>query len=164
MRYNTPKGVIRHAEQSDHSFLCSLFSYPDVQKYCNVVAGTNLSAFCQVLVQNSSGTLIIENESGRNVGCMLMTVAPLFNGTYNAFWLIYAIDPQYRGKGYATNALRVMVSMSNQSPLPVALLIHLDNYKSIHIAEKCGFRKQNLGVGTKPDGSKATNEGLWLLM
>lgn len=161
MRWNTSKGYVRNVEASDYEFLYLMFNYPDVKKYCDVVQGSNLAIFCRRLTQDPRGTYIIENGFGRSVGFFLMIMAPVFNGMCNAFWFVYAIDPSYRRQGHATAALSFFAS-SNNTDMPLALLIHLDNTNSIKVAEKCGFRKMDVGVGTKADGSKAIGEGLWL--
>lgn len=62
----------------------------------------------------------------------------------------YALEPESRGKGYMTEAVKATCSKLFENPHTsrIRLLIHPANEKSIGVATRCGFKR----VETGPDG------------
>jgi RimJ/RimL family protein N-acetyltransferase len=60
----------------------------------------------------------------------------------------WVLVPSKQGMGYATEAIRKVLEWGREhfGPSPVACLIHPDHHASIHVAEKCGFTKRQLGM------------------
>jgi RimJ/RimL family protein N-acetyltransferase len=52
------------------------------------------------------------------------------------------------GMGYATEAVRAVLDWGREhfGRSPVACLIHPDHQASIHVAEKCGFKRRQVGL------------------
>jgi RimJ/RimL family protein N-acetyltransferase len=55
----------------------------------------------------------------------------------------WVISPSFHGKGYATEAVRAAAAWGDThfGSRRTACLIHPDNFQSIRVAEKCGYRK-----------------------
>jgi RimJ/RimL family protein N-acetyltransferase len=60
----------------------------------------------------------------------------------------WVLTPPKHGMGYATEAVRTVLDWGRKhfGPSAVACLIHPDHSASIHVAEKCGFKKRQLGM------------------
>ena len=54
-------------------------------------------------------------------------------------WIDYVIEPEYRNKGYATEALEVVKNFTIQNKVEPFLQINHDNLASLAVARKCGF-------------------------
>ncbi len=60
----------------------------------------------------------------------------------------WAFVPSVHGKGYATEALRAILSWgkANLNSDETICLIHPENYNSMKVAEKCGFRRNTVAT------------------
>jgi Acetyltransferases, including N-acetylases of ribosomal proteins len=85
------------------------------------------------------GMLMVVDEEGRLAG---MVGFERVVGDVDEVNLSYLIYPEYRGRGYASEALRLIVRylFANRPGMNRARLdIHPDNAPSIRVAEKSGF-------------------------
>jgi predicted acetyltransferase len=59
----------------------------------------------------------------------------------------YEVDPEHRGKGYATEALKELLKEAEQHGIsPVVATVNSDNLASIKVIEKCGGKLEVRGV------------------
>lgn len=60
----------------------------------------------------------------------------------------WVLIPPKQGMGYATEAVRAVLDWGREhfGSSPVACLIHPDHQASIHVAEKCGFKRRQVGL------------------
>lgn len=60
----------------------------------------------------------------------------------------WVLTPAKHGMGYATEAVLAVLDWGREhfGPSPVACLIHPDHHASMHVAQKCGFKKRQLGM------------------
>jgi RimJ/RimL family protein N-acetyltransferase len=93
------------------------------QKYANVGYGTSA---------------VFERESGKFVGYCGVVRAP----DHDFDELIYALNTEFWGKGYATEAGRAMLEyvFARSTLVQIWETIHPDNANSVHVAEKLGLR------------------------
>jgi RimJ/RimL family protein N-acetyltransferase len=70
---------------------------------------------------------------------------PSLKDTPEVGWIFAA---QFHGKGYATEAVRAAVAWGDAhfGAARTACIIHPENLASIHVAEKCGYRKLQLAT------------------
>ena len=68
---------------------------------------------------------------------------PLLKGTPEIGWVFAS---QSHGKGYATEAARAAITWGDAhfGPSQTTCLIHPENFPSIRVAEKCGYRESQL--------------------
>ena len=81
---------------------------------------------------------MIEKKSGRFIGSV-----ELMNITGSAGELGIAITAAMQEKGYGTEAVKAITAygMNALGLNRVCLRTNLDNYRAIHVYEKCGFRE-----------------------
>ena len=81
---------------------------------------------------------MIEKKSGRFIGSV-----ELMNITGSAGELGIAITAAMQEKGYGTEAVKAITAygMNTLGLNRVCLRTNLDNYRAIHVYEKCGFRE-----------------------
>lgn len=81
---------------------------------------------------------MIEKKSGRFIGNV-----ELMNITGSAGELGIAITAAMQEKGYGTEAVKAITAygMNTLGLNRVCLRTNLDNYRAIHVYEKCGFRE-----------------------
>jgi RimJ/RimL family protein N-acetyltransferase len=88
---------------------------------------------------NDGYTWVIENEKGEPVGSIDTHHCRPHDGTFN-----YAldIDPQHRHKGYASEAILLVLKyyFEELHYQKVSVSVHADNPDSIHLHEKLGFQ------------------------
>lgn len=91
--------------------------------------------------------LLIVDKSDKMVG--FMGFHPSMYDAYEIAWIIF--DPQDRGKGYASEATRLLVGylFDGMKLNRLEAYIHPDNAASRHMAERCGFKYE------------ATLRGIW---
>jgi RimJ/RimL family protein N-acetyltransferase len=85
-----------------------------------------------------------ERTSGRYIGELGFAdfkrdVVPSIAGEPELGW---ALDPQFHGKGYATEALRAAVAWGDHhlAQRRTFCIIHRDNHRSFRVAEKLGYK------------------------
>lgn len=159
---------IKELEHSDIPFVKSLYQIQDIQQYCLIHEKykDKIDDYVyNILEADCEFGWIIENQYMQPVGMICNWVAPVFRFGYEnvlGFWFLYSIHPQYRGRGYATEALKSLISQFHHLDIAyAAMLIEPDNLSSQRVAQKCGFVNQHIRGGRRPDGSIAT-ESLWI--
>lgn len=87
--------------------------------------------------------LIQQKVSGQGIGVIGSKYLPDEEGYVE---LGYAVAPEYRGKGYMTEALMGFLDWLYEFPFcnGARLSIRSANLPSIKVAEKCGFRYQKM--------------------
>ena len=90
------------------------------------------------LDRNAPVFSMIEKKSGRFIGNV-----ELMNITGSAGELGIAITAAMQEKGYGTEAVKAITAygMNTLGLNRVCLRTNLDNYRAIHVYEKCGFRE-----------------------
>jgi len=93
------------------------------------------------------GTLLIVNESGDILGWVNFYMTVSYFDEYELGYLIY--DPEQRGKGIATEAVKLLVRylFDTKKVNRLRLVIHPDNKASRRVAEKCGFTHESTARG-----------------
>lgn len=134
----------------DIGFIKDIFSDPEVRKYYVLRDdhAQNLESFVLFMVQrerNNSGLeYIIENKYGESVG--FITGEVRMNQILREVEcdIGYAISPEHRNKGFASEALRGITDfiLGNTNIQRVTLDISDENVGSIEVAKKCGFIKE----------------------
>jgi predicted acetyltransferase len=62
----------------------------------------------------------------------------------------YEVEPQYRGKGYATEALRALLEEAKKHKIETVIAtVNEDNAASIKVIEKCGGKLITRGITSK---------------
>jgi ribosomal-protein-alanine N-acetyltransferase len=86
---------------------------------------------------------VIERRSGLVVGGIGFAGPP----EQGAVEVGYGIVPSRQGRGYATEAVRLMVTLAWRHPVVTAVLAHTDpgNVASQRVLEKAGFRRVPAG-------------------
>jgi RimJ/RimL family protein N-acetyltransferase len=72
-------------------------------------------------------------------------IIPALGSVAEAGWVLAASK---QGMGYATEAVQAVLGWGRDrfGAIPVACMIHPDNLASIRVAEKCGFRRREVGM------------------
>jgi len=72
-------------------------------------------------------------------------IVPALGSVAEAGWVLAGSK---QGLGYATEAVMAVLGWGREhfGALPVACMIHPDNRGSIRVAEKCGFRRREIGM------------------
>jgi RimJ/RimL family protein N-acetyltransferase len=84
----------------------------------------------------------IEDEDGRFLG---IAVAPTIDGTTRTAELGYVVVRGARGRGVASEALRLLSEWALEQGMErLELLISVDNEASKRVAERCGYVKEGV--------------------
>ncbi|MBR5576792.1 MAG: GNAT family N-acetyltransferase [Bacteroidaceae bacterium] len=136
-------------------FIEELFRFADVRKFYVLRSdhAANIKLFCQYVLNATSQkytlNYIIYNNYGDEAG--FISAEPTMNPMTNMpTWNMgYAVHPTHRQRGYATSAVNALTNflLHNFSLQNVMLDICEENHHSIKVAQKCGFRKPNDGMG-----------------
>jgi len=142
---------LRGHRPADLAECSALWSHPDVVRYIGGRPFTGEEVWARILryvghwVWQGYGYWVIEEK---NTGAFageagfadfkrgIAAVA----GIPEIGWVL---SPRTHGQGYATEAVRAILEWGDRH-LPsrrTACLIHPDNLRSIHVAEKCGYRE-----------------------
>jgi RimJ/RimL family protein N-acetyltransferase len=72
-------------------------------------------------------------------------IVPALGSVAEAGWVLAGSK---QGLGYATEAVMAVLGWGREhfGAAPVACMIHPDNRASIRVAEKCGFRRREIGI------------------
>ena len=152
-RISINKGYLNQLSLADSSFIHALFSDKDVKTFYVLRDdhAANIDSFIQFMIdtmeQQSALDYIIYNDYGQRVG---LITAELIRDprTGEVMWNVgYAVAPQYRNNGYATNALNGLTNflLNNFSIKKSSLDIAEENKESERVAEKCGYKKPESG-------------------
>jgi RimJ/RimL family protein N-acetyltransferase len=92
-------------------------------------------------LENDTFHWVIENQEGIPIGSISTHDCNLRAGTFS-----YGVDvaPEYRGQGYAGEAIRMVLRyyFEELRYQKVTVVIHADNPASIRLHEKLGFQKE----------------------
>lgn len=93
------------------------------------------------------GTLLIVDSAGTILGHIEFFKTVNYLDEYELSYRIY--DPAQRGKGYMSEALRMMVRylFETKQVNRIRLMIHPENAPSRRLAEKCGFKFEGIARG-----------------
>jgi RimJ/RimL family protein N-acetyltransferase len=93
------------------------------------------------------GTLIMVSATGDILGHIEFFSTVNYLDEYELSYQVY--DPKQRGKGVATEAVRLLVQYLFESKRVnrIRLVIHPDNLASRRLAEKCGFQHEETARG-----------------
>lgn len=147
-RISINNGYLSQVTTSDLQFVKTLFSDRDVKTFYVLRPdhAADISSFVQYMIdciaRKSALNYIICDVIGQKVG-LISAELNREQETGEIFWNVgYAIAPQYRRRGYATNALNGLTEylLNNFSIQKVSLDISEENNLSKKVAEKCGFR------------------------
>ena len=148
-RINIENGFLNQVSLSDSDFIHTLFSDKDVRTYYVLRAdhAENIDAFIRYMIdsmsQQAALDYIIYNSVGQKVG-LISAELIRDSRTGEIMWNIgYAVAPQYRNRGYATNALTGLTDflLNNFSIQRASLDICEENKESEKVAQKCGYKK-----------------------
>ena len=140
---------LRTITYQDARFIHTLFADSEVKKYYVLRAdhARDLDAFITYMVESQPrGTgfnYIIEDNFDESVG---LISAELVRDTRNGnpIWNIgYAIAPDYRCEGYASEALSALTNLLLRSFSIGEVMLDISEYNtaSARVAQKCGFKK-----------------------
>jgi RimJ/RimL family protein N-acetyltransferase len=152
----TPRLRLRGHTIEDASKVSALWSDSDVTRYIGGKPLTAEECWSRLLRYAGHWSLlgfgywiVEEKDSGDFVGevgfaDLKRAVEPALGAVPELGWVL--IPPKH-GLGFATEAVRAVLDWGDEhfGQSPVACLIHPDNTASIHVAEKCGFKKRQLG-------------------
>lgn len=144
------KCYLRPVSMNDAGFISSLFSVSDVMHYYVVSPyhKRNIPAFVRFLVDNvqqgKAINNIIANNRDEEIGILTAELVR-DDRTGEAIWNIgFALKPEHRGYGYVTEALSGFTGFLGQFDIMAAQLdISQNNYASIEVANRCGFKLPN---------------------
>ncbi|MFD1031635.1 GNAT family N-acetyltransferase [Metaplanococcus flavidus] len=87
---------------------------------------------------------IFENDTGKLVGTI--NLFRIFRGPLQSAMIGYAVDRNYNGKGYATEAIRLMVEYAFKElglhRIEAGVMPH--NAPSLRVLEKAGFEREGI--------------------
>jgi RimJ/RimL family protein N-acetyltransferase len=119
---------------------------PDVQRFTRVPVPTPATFPAEWLARYEAGRrdgtstafAVTDTGDGRFLGVAL---APRIDPTARAVELGYVVAPEERGRGVATQALRLLTewAFASLDPMRVELLISVDNEASKGVAARCGY-------------------------
>lgn len=142
-------GYLRPVTPSDVIFLQTLFDDSSVKKFfvLRPEHAQDIRLFTHFMVQqmerSAAISYIIMSSQSKPVG-LITAELTRHPHTNNLMWnMSIAVAPQYRKRGYATNATIGMTDflLNTFTVDQVSLDICQENVDSISVAEKCGFRK-----------------------
>lgn len=148
----TSRLILRPVQQSDLTFIKQLFSDSEVKKYyiLRVDLANSIDLFVQYLVQTmqvgSGLEYVVKTKGETPIG--IMGGELINNRGCGPIWdNSYAILPEYRGMGYATEALVGFTNYIKRFNINTAILdISEYNEASASVARKAGYEKV-LGIG-----------------
>lgn len=146
----TERLILRPHRLEDFEAMRTMWADEEVYRHIGGVASTREQSWTRLLRYAGHwhhlgfGFLAIEEkESGRFVGEAgfqeaQREITPSMEGTLEAGWVL---SPSVHGKGYATEALKVLLDWADQRfpDMPMTCIIAPDNAPSLKLAEKLGF-------------------------
>ena len=116
--------------------------------------------FPATIEENKHYRLIIENQEGVVMGYIAFRLA---SHAYRRAELSYFVADKFKGHGYATKALNLMVAYAFKELKIRRLFLEIaeKNLPSLRVAEKAGFVKEGLMKDYKNFGQKWQN--YWLM-
>ncbi len=148
MRTKINNGYLADVTIEDSDFIADLFTDPDVQQF--FILTTEHQKRKALFINH----LINANANRTGINCIVyhdfqdkvgLVTAELYknSNTDEVMWnLSYAIAPEWRNSGYATNALSGFTAyLESHFSIPVSLDIADSNVISTVVASKCGYSK-----------------------
>lgn len=154
---DTERLKLRGHAIGDASLVTALWSNPEVTRFIGGTALTAEECWSRLLRYAGHWSLLgfgywilEEKATGDFVGEVGFAdyqrdLKPALGAVPEAGWVL---TPAKQGRGYATEAVRAALDWGREhfGPSPVACLIHPDHRASINVAEKCGFKKRQMGA------------------
>lgn len=135
---------LKRFTEDDHALIERLFSDISVNNYFILRDDhrENLKLFTEHLLnwmrEYSGFTFVIEDKGGRQMGFIVCEFGQ-WKGEFGAF-LSFAVLPQYRNQGYATEAVALSIALMGSSVIKNIILdISSSNQYSSNIAKSLGF-------------------------
>jgi ribosomal-protein-alanine N-acetyltransferase len=99
------------------------------------------------------GFSVVEQESGARVGDCVFKAPPSPDGVVE---IAYAIEPVHQGKGFATEAVELLLAFASRDERIKVIRAHTleATNASARVLTKCGF--QNVGEVIEPDDGLVT--------
>ena len=142
------KVYLRVVEQEDFSLLVKWFNDPQVLgKYNPILQSSryNMEKLWESNLSTESQRFIIEKKDGTEIGFMnYFTVT--WDGVGKLMPIAYFMVPNARGKGYCTEASKIIVDylfLSREIPC-IQATTHRKNIASQKVLEKIGFKKEGI--------------------
>jgi ribosomal-protein-alanine N-acetyltransferase len=112
----------------------------------------------------TEGTLLITVPEDRIVGHIEFFPTVGYLDEHELGYLIY--DPEDRGKGYATEAVNLLVRylFETKRMNRIRLVIHPDNIASTRLAERCGFRHEGSARGAWYNGGRHQDVEIYAIL
>ena len=140
--------VLKPISETDRAFINGLFCDEDIKRYyivpkeaqqdCRKVVDywlndiRNAAGTCWVIIKKGSGIFSKDNQVG--------FIAFEFRGTLKNVRVSYAILPQFRGKGFATTGVNLVIEkLKSEGVEQIEADIDKDNINSERVVEKLGF-------------------------
>ncbi len=150
-RINIPNGYLEQVNLADSQFIQTLFSDKAVRTYYVLRKdhASNIDLFVRYMVESMAHKAaldyIICNSLGQKVGLITAELIRLQNSDEVMWNVGYAVAPQYRNRGYATNALNGLTNylLYHFSVQKSSLDICEANKESERVSEKCGYSIPN---------------------
>ena len=149
--------ILRPIKESDAdvNFIRTMFSFTEVSDAIQLADedAFNLAAFLSSWARahrkGHAMFYIIETGEGSPVGFIL--VEPFKNDDGEIVWnTAFAIHPQHRNKGYATQALRslarILFDQDRYPFMTMSMIIFRDNEEAMAVARSCGFGPGEKGI------------------
>ena len=124
-------------------------SFEDVTDIVKTLSKKELLAICDGTFRNSPYVIFRKVILTEDDPAAFVDVYQLPDMKKDEGAVCVACKPQYRGQKYALVAINEMMNWANRNPKIKKLFWHvreLDNYASIHLAEKLGFQKTDHDV------------------
>jgi len=148
----TPRLRLRGHRADDLDACCSLWADPEVVRHTTGKLQTREEVWSRILRYIGHWALLRygfwaleEKDGGSFIGEVgfadfKRTLDPPLGDTPEIGWILIS---SAHGKGYATEAVRAVVSWGDEhfGAVRTACLIHPENAASIRVAEKCGYRE-----------------------
>ena len=148
----TPRLILRGHTLEDFPSYAAMWADPIVTRFLGGVPHSEEDAWARYMRIAGHWALlgfgfwcIVEKSSGLRVGeagilDVKRNIEPPFHGTPEIGW---ALLPSVHGKGYATEAVRAILSWGEERFGKVRMVCIIDpgNAASLRMAERCGFRE-----------------------
>ncbi|HEY8577535.1 MAG TPA: GNAT family N-acetyltransferase [Devosia sp.] len=146
----TERLLLRGHTADDFDSCCRLWSNPEVTRNITGRPSTPDETWRRMLAYAGHWSfmgfgyfLVTEQGTGAVVGEVGLadfrrTMTPSFGTTPEAGWII---DPQFQGRGLAAEAVSAVLAWAGQTMPRTVCLINPDNYPSLRLAHRLGYRE-----------------------
>ena len=139
---------LRVMEKEDLPLLVEWFNDPEVLGEYNPIIQTSRTEKEKAIEDRNpteQKTFIIEKKDGLKIG-FINHFNVVWNGIGKLLTIAYCLLPAERGKGYCTEAVKIMVDylfLSKEIPC-IQATTHIENKASQRVLEKVGFKKEGI--------------------